>query len=245
MTQSADETWLREALARVGAEISLFSKTFAAFLFRPGRSARQWRAGERDFMNPLAFAAAAAGVYWAITNLLIAVWPVAETPDALQLTDQLSAAVGPYLHYGLLGVAMHLGLLALGERHRILGSLGAAFFAGGSIGTLTALLLTTLARWYAFTHNTTSLELTSGDVLPLVVFGGSVISYLLICTGVARGVGALQRTARWKLAMATVFAMLVTAVLFGTVLADGAYGWRPYIGINRSGGIGFSFGFRG
>jgi hypothetical protein len=77
------------------------------------------------------------------------------------------------------------------------------------------------------------------------VFGGSVISYLLICTGVARGVGALQRTARWKLAIATVFAMLLTAVLFGTVLADGAYGWRPYIGINRSGGIGFSFGFRG
>jgi hypothetical protein len=37
----------------------------------------------------------------------------------------------------------------------------------------------------------------------------------------------------------------VTAFLFGSVLPDGAYGWRPYIGVDLDGGFGFSFGFRG
>lgn len=245
MNKTADETWLREALDRVVAESALFLKTFAAFLLHPARSARQWRAGERDFMNPLAFAAAAAAVYWAVTNLLSAAWPVAESAARDDVRDQLFSAVGPYVHYGLLGIAMHAILFALGSRHRLQASLGAAFFAGGSIGTLTALILTTAARWYAFTRSTTSLEIQSGDWLPIAVFAGSVISYVLICTALARALRTLHATAAWKVVVAAVCAMLLTAVLFGTVIPDGNYGWRPYIGINRDGGIGFSFGFRG
>ena len=77
------------------------------------------------------------------------------------------------------------------------------------------------------------------------MFAGSVISYVLICTALARALRTLHATAAWKVVVAAVCAMLLTAVLFGTVIPDGNYGWRPYIGINRDGGIGFSFGFRG
>ena len=69
------ETWLREALERVVAELVLFLRTLRAFLFRPARSARAWQAGEASFMNPLAFGATAAGIYWALTNTLDVVWP--------------------------------------------------------------------------------------------------------------------------------------------------------------------------
>jgi hypothetical protein len=149
------------------------------------------------------------------------------------------------VHYGLLGIAMHVALYALGSRHRLRGSVGVAFFVGGSIGTLTALILTTLARRYAFTHSTTSLNLDSGDVIPVLVFFGSVISYVLICTALARGLRTLHSTAAWKVGLAAVFAVLLTAVLFGSVIPDANYGWRPYIGIHVKDGIGFAFGFRG
>ena len=245
MNAAPDVSWLREAFDRVVVEVRLFVKTFLAFLLHPARSAALWRSGERDYMNPLAFAAASAGIYWAITNFLSAIWPVAETETADQLSDQITSAIGPYVHYGLLGIAMHLALIALGSRQRILGSIGAAFFVGGSIGMLTSMVLTALARWYAHTHATTSLELQSGDVLPMIVFGGSVLSYLLICLMLARALTGLHRIARWKVGVAVAVAVLATAVLFGTVLPDGQYGWRPYVRVDVVDEIGFSFGFRG
>jgi hypothetical protein len=245
LNPSPDQSWLREAFERIVAESRLFFSTFLSFLAHPGRSVRDWRSGERRYMNPLAFAAAAAGVYWAITNVVSAVWPVGEADSANLLSEQITSAIGPYVHYGLLGIAMHLALLALGSRQRILGSIGAAFFVGGSIGTLTSLVLTSLARWYAHMHATTSLELQSGDILPVVVFGGSVISYVLICLALARALTALHKIARWKVGVAAFFAVVATAVLFGSVIPDGAFGWRPYIKIETANEIGFSFGFRG
>jgi hypothetical protein len=146
VNRSADEAWPREAFDRVVSEAALFLKTFIAFLLHPARSARQWRSGERELMNPLAFAAAAAAIYWAVTNLLSALWPVPESVAPDTVAGQLFSAIGPYVHYGLLGIAMHVALYALGSRHRLRGSVGVAFFVGGSIGTLTALILTTLAR---------------------------------------------------------------------------------------------------
>ena len=240
---SAAEAWLREAFDRLVHELRLFGRTFSAFLVRPGRSARAWQTGERVFMNPLAFGATAAGAYLAVASALAALWPVPGPDAGATLSDQITSAVGPYVHYGLLGAAMHLGLRTLGSRHRILGSIGTAFFAGGSIGTLTALLLTATTRRVAHVRGTNSLELGSGDAMPLVILVLALIAYALVCLIMARALMALHRTAAWKVIIAGVFAVVVTALLFGSVLPDGAYGWHPYIRLERNFSLGV--GFRG
>jgi hypothetical protein len=244
-TGSAAEAWLREALHRLLIELMLFSRTFIAFVHNPGRSAREWQAGDRIFMNPLGFAAAAAGVYWAVTSVLAALWPIPGPDMTDTLGKQLTSAAGPYVHYGLLGMAMHFGLRLLGSRRRILGSIGVAFFAGGSIGTLAALVVTASARWFGHARGTHELALGSQDPVPWILFSAAVVSYALIWLAMARALMALHRTAAWKVVIAGAFAVVVTAFLFGSVLPDGAYGWRPYIGVDLDGGFGFSFGFRG
>jgi hypothetical protein len=241
----AAETWLREALERLWQELRLFVRTGAAFISRPARFARDWQTGELTVMNPLAFGATAAGVYWAVTNVLALVWPIPTTQTPDSLATEITSALGPYLHYGLLGATMHLALRALGSRRRILGSIGIAFFAGGSIGTLGALLLSAVARWFAFVRGTSSLELRTNDVVPLLIFTGAVLSYALVCVMMARALKALHHTAGWKTVAAVIFAVVVTALLFGNLIPDGNFGWRPYIRAVRDDGWGFSFGFRG
>jgi hypothetical protein len=239
------ETWLREALERVVAELVLFLRTWRAFLFRPARAARAWQAGEAAFMNPLAFGATAAGIYWALSNTLDVVWPVQGAESAETLATELASAVSPYLLYGILGTTMHFALRALGSRRRLLASIGIAFFIGGSIGTAGALITSAAARRMAYVRGTTSLELSEADIMPLLLFLGATLFYVLTCVLMARALKALHYTAWWKVVLAAVFGMVLTAVLFGSVIPDGNYGWHPYIRIERNNGIGFSFGFQG
>jgi hypothetical protein len=239
------ENWLHEAFARIVLEVMLFGGTFLAFLVRPGRSAREWQAGEREFMNPLAFSAGAAGVYWAAASLLGTIWPIPEPDVTDTFARQLGAAVTPYVHYCLLGVSMHLALRWLGSRRPVLGSVGAALFTGGSIGTFAALLLNAAAYWAGHARGTTALEVRAGDPLPLVLFLAAVLSYLLVCMAMLRALMAVHRAPPWKTVLAGAFAVLVTALLFGSVLPAGEYGWHPYLRVDPVGGFALSFGFRG
>jgi hypothetical protein len=242
---SAAETWPREGFARVIHELQLFGRTFAAFVLQPGRSAHAWQTGEQTFMNPLGFAAAAAGVYWAVVSLLAAVWPIPGSDAADTVAEQLTSAVGPYVHYGLLGITMHIGLRLLGSRRSVLGSIGVAFFTGGSLGTLAALILTASTRWFGHARGTGSLELGPGDLVPFGLLLAAVIFYSLVCFLMVRGLMGLHRTAGWKGALAAAFAIIITALLFGTVLPEGSYGWRPYLDVDLVGGFSIAFGFQG
>jgi hypothetical protein len=232
-------------LERVAAELALFLRTLRAFLLRPARAARAWQAGEATFMNPLAFGATAAGIYWALSNTLDVLWPVQGGESAETLTTELASAVSPYLLYGILGTTMHFALRALGSRRRLLASIGIAFFVGGSIGTMGALITSGVARRMAFVRGTTSLELSETDIMPFLLFLGATLFYVLTCVLMARALRALHYTAWWKGIVAVVFGMLLTAVLFGSVIPAGNYGWHPYIRIERDDGIGFAFGFQG
>jgi hypothetical protein len=140
---------------------------------------------------------------------------------------------------------MHLALRALGSRRRILGSVGIALFVGGSIGTLGALLTSAVARRMAYVRGTASLEMSAADLLPLLLFLGATLFYALTCLMLARALRALHHTSTWKVVFAAVFGMVFTAMLFGTIIPEGNYGWHPYIGIETVDEIGFSFGFRG
>jgi hypothetical protein len=244
-TGSTTESWLREALDRLRLEVVLFGRTFAAFCMHPGRSAGQWQAGERDFMNPLGFAAAAAGVYWAATNVLAVLWPIPGSELTGTPAQQLGSAVTPYVHYGLLGTAMHLGLRGLGSGRRLLGSIGTAFFTGGSLGTVAALLLRTAVHGIGHVHGTSAFEVRSGDLLPLLLFLAAGTSYVLVCVVMLRGMMALHQVPGWKAVLAGAFALFVTALLFGSVLPEGEYGWHPYLRVDLDRGWALSFGFRG
>jgi hypothetical protein len=240
------EAWLREAFDRLRAEIVQFARTFTAFLLHPGRSARSWHSGEVEFMNPLAFGATAAGIYWAVANALGLFWPVPGNESTDTLATELASAVGPYLHYGLLGAAIHAVLRFFGSRRRLLGSIGIALFAGGSIGTLGALITSGVARWFAYERGTSTLELRSNDIAPVLIFLAATVFYALLCVYMARALQALHYTAGWKVLLAAGFAVLITAVLFGNILPDANYGWHPYIRIEPHGPEqGVSFGFEG
>jgi hypothetical protein len=241
-TTSPADSWLREAWDRVRQETALFARTFVAFVFHSVRSARSWQAGVGDFMNPLAFGASAAGVYWGVQAVLTALWPVPGSDAGDTLGSQLASAVGPYVHYGLLGATMHVGLRALGSRRRLPGSLGVAFFVGGSIGTITALLLSSATRWIANARDTNTLELGPGDPVAFWFLLAAVLSYGLVCLTMAMALMGLSRTAVWKTVLAGGFAIVVTAFLFGSVLPEGEYGWHPYIQIQ---GRQVSVGFQG
>jgi hypothetical protein len=244
-TDSTAETWLQEAFYRFRLEVVLFCRTFASFCLRPGRSARQWQSGERAFMNPLGFAASAAGVYWAATNVLALLWPIPGSELTGTPAQQLASAVTPYVHYGLLGTGMHLGMRALGSGRRILSSIGTAFYTGGSIGTLAALLLRALVHGSGHVHGTSAFEVRSGELLPLLLFVAAGLSYVIVCGIMLRGLMALHHVRGWKPVLAGAFALAVTALLFGSVLPEGEYGWHPYLRVDLVGGWSLSFGFRG
>jgi hypothetical protein len=243
---SPANAWLRDALGRFGRETGAFGRTFAAFAFHPGRSAEKWQSGERTFMNPLGFVASAAAIYWAVSALLIMLWPTPASDTSGRLADQFASAVapsvGPYVHYGLLGLAMHVGLRGLGSRRSLLGSLGVAFFVGGTVGTVTALLLSSTARWVGHTRGTSQLDLAGDDPVALVFLVAAVACYVLVCWTMAVGLIGLTRAPLWKAMLAGGFAIALTALLFGSALVDASLGWRPYLEIDlrtRQFGIGF------
>lgn len=243
-SRSPSDDWLREALDRLRHELSQFGRTFLAFGLRPGRSAHAWQSGERTFMNPVGFGATSAAIYWGVTSVLLALWPVPGSDGSDTLTRQLASSVGPYLHYGLLGAAMHLALRLLGSRRSFLGSIGVAFLVGGSIGMLTAVLLSSTAGVVGHVRGTNSLELGNDGLVALIFLTASLLSYVAVCLVMVIGMKGLGRVALWKALTAGAFAIVVTAFLFGNVLPDGDYGWRPYIQFDMSSRA-FSLGFRG
>jgi hypothetical protein len=174
-----------------------------------------------------------------VSAVLAALWPVPGSQNGGALSQQLASAVGPYRHHGLLGTAMHVGLRCLGSRRRLLGSLGARSFAGGSIGTLTALTLS----WSANARETNPLAAGPDDPVAFWFLLAAVTSYL-VCATMATTLLGLNRVAIWKVAAAGGFRVAVTAFLFGSLLPPGVRGWRRYIRVDL-GEREFSFGFQG
>ncbi|MGH7576590.1 MAG: hypothetical protein ACREM1_15875 [Longimicrobiales bacterium] len=119
-----------------------------------------------------------------------------------------------------------------------------AFLAGGSIGTATALLLMTIVRWVGYGRGTGTLELQPGDWASLGLFVAAVVSYGALCLVMARAMIGLHRAPAWKAVLAATFAILITAILFGSVLPEGSYGWHPYLGVDLRDSVTLLFGFR-
>jgi hypothetical protein len=235
------DTWIPSAAAEIRTETLRFGRTFIAFLVRPSQSAADWAAGTLTPMNPLGFVATAAGLYWAVVNALAALWPVAGASAGIG--DQLSSAVGPQIHYGLLGVTLHMALRALGSHRRVAGSLGVSFYIGGSTGLLVATFMGGVTQYVAHERGTAALNLVRGDIVPLGLLIAAVVSYSVVLLALSRAMLGLHNIPTWKMASAGAVAVVLTALLFGSVLPEGSYGWHPYLAASlRS--ASFAFGFR-
>jgi hypothetical protein len=234
------ESWIPAALAQLGTELLRFGRTLAAFLVRPAQSAASWAAGTLTPMNPLGFVATAAGVYWAVVNGLAAVWPVAGPPAGVG--DQISSTIGPQVHYGLLGVTLHVVLRVLGSRRPLAGSIGVSFYVGGSVGLLVATFMSGVTQYFAHSRGTATLFLASGDVVPLSLLAAAVVSYGVVLLALSRAMHGMQSMPIWKALTAVAAAVVITALLFGSILPEGTYGWHPYLAASlRSGSLAFGF----
>lgn len=236
------DTWIPTAVAEIRTEIFRFGRTFVAFLLRPRHSAANWAAGTLTLMNPLGFVATAAGLYWAVVNGFAALWPVAGASEGIG--NQLSSAIGPQIHYGLLGVTLHMALRVLGSHRRVAGSLAVSFFIGGSTGLLIATFMGGVTQYVAHARGTAALHIVRGDIVPLGLLIAAIISYGVVLLALSRAMFGLHNVSTWKMVSAGAIAVVLTALLLGSVLPEGSYGWHPYLAASlRS--ASFAFGFRG
>lgn len=225
--------WLGTAARRTLQELGLFLRTAIRFLRGPGGFARDWDGERLEALNPAGFAATALGVYSAIAALMAWLLPIAETGGG-GLRDQITAAIGPYLHYGMLGLFAHVVLRLTGSRRRAQASLGIALYAGGAVAMPFSLLFGLVGALMARAQGTTHLVVASGaGTMTFLVLTGA--SYAVVCAYLARGLQALYRVRLWTVGAAMLPAIIATALVFGTVLPRGSYGWHPEIRLHFNG----------
>jgi hypothetical protein len=244
--RSPTEEWVPAAAAQLLAEGARFGATFGAFARRPRAAAASWAGGSSDFMNPLGFVAFGAAVFWAVANGAAALWPVPGAGAEASIGNQIATAVGPQVHYGLLGLAMHGVLRALGSRRRMAASVGVSFYVGGSVGVVLALAMVVLGHYMVHAHGLVHTDVAEGGALTAALAGAAVVTYALLCVVLARAMIGLHGARGWQAAIAIAFAILLTALLFGSVLPEGSYGWHPYLSLSfpHDGGYVLGFGFR-
>jgi hypothetical protein len=123
-------------------------------------------------------------------------------------------------------------------------SIGAALFTGGSIGTVAALVLNAIAQSIGHARGTGAFEVRSGDPIASVLLLAAVLSYVVVCMTMLRAMMALHLAPRWKVVLAGGFAVVLTALVLGSMLPEGEYGWHPYIAVDVGPRLAVSFGFR-
>jgi hypothetical protein len=242
--ERSPEEWVPDAAAQVLAEAARYGATFAAFATRPRAAAERWAGGGSDFMNPLGFVAFAAAIFWAVANGTAALWPVPGAEAGGGIGGQIASAVGLQVHYGLLGLVLHGVLRVLGSRRRAAASLGVSFYAGGSVGMALALALVVAVHYAAHGLGWEPHQSVGDGVVPLVLFVAAVTAYALLCLVLARAMIGVHGVPGWQAAAGIAVAILLTALLFGSVLPEGPYGWHPFLSVARDGGLSIDAGFR-
>jgi len=240
-----ERAWVEASVRSVRAEAALYRATMRAFLGSPKVFVREWQAGTREFMNPLGFLALSVLVLGAVRSFG---WWYLERQGsefAAQLAGEqpfwaeLWGALGPSLHFAVLGLICHHTLRLLGN-HRVPASSSAAmtFYAAGSAG-----LVGEAAVW----------ELVLGfltvGVIPLEVvysplFAGFGIALSVFCAYLGYTLGALHLPRWWHMLLAFAAAFFITGLFFGHVDPPGDYGIRWFLRVWADGHPTFSLQLR-
>jgi hypothetical protein len=205
--------WIRAALRQTLGELREFFRTALAFSRHPGRFADEWYRGEREALNPFGMLATAAAIvastHQFLPLLVLALMKSAHSIDdgSDSLARQLLAAVGPFLHYALLGALAHAVLRLGGSTRKLRGSIGVALYAGAGPGSGAYLLLYLAAMAVTLSGS----KFFAGPYAVVAIAPGFLVFAWALCVGLA----GLHRVRAWRAGLAIVIAVVVSGLLFG------------------------------
>jgi hypothetical protein len=205
--------WVSIAARQTWSELREFFATALAFSRHPARFADAWYRGEREALNPFGMLATAAAivasVHQVVPLLVLALFPKARREDdgGDSLVHQVLAAVGPFLHYALLGALAHAVLRLAGSRRLLRGSIGVALFAGAGPGSGGYLLIYLVAVVVTMSGS----KFFEGPYAVFAIASGFFLFVWALCVGLA----GLHGVKVWRSTVAVAIAIGIAGVLFG------------------------------
>jgi hypothetical protein len=227
--------WIRDGLRATFGELKAFVQAGYQFSRHPSRFARSWSNGDTKVLNPAAMMATAAGFTLALRALLASVHGLEAFGGTDGLLGQIIDAVGPHVHYALLGLVAH-GVLSVGGSRRPLGStIGVALFVGSGPALLAQIAsfvdIAVFLRFGPAAHVTSAGSAWGATTLLVVLLG-----WLLMLVTLAAGLSGVHGRPRWVTAVAVLVAVVVVGHLFHVMPQRfGAYG--PHLALWWRGGI--------
>lgn len=220
--------WFRDAARAVGDELAAYLGATWAMIRRPGRFVLGWWHGREPRPNPVGMMATGAAITAATREVTSAVIGL---DHASSFWAGVASALGPYLHYVLVGLLCHLALLGLGRRRprpRPGDTVAVALYAGAGPSAVAAALawlaLLALHPW-----------LDPAVVMP-VALG---VAFSVFCMALASTLGALHDAPVWAILVAFAVAFPVSGAIFGVAPA-GDYGMHWVLRLDH--GLALSLG---
>jgi hypothetical protein len=214
---SPEPNWIKEALAKLREELTLFLRTVASFALRPRAAAAAWRAGSLQLLNPLGFLATSASITVPILHVLDR-W--AGEKDVASLGGELAETLAPFVHYIVLGVLAHVVLRLAGSREPLRNSVAVALYAGGGPGAAVNLVVAIAAGLLMKSRGTGNFfDATLPTSVRVMGFASVVAVFVAVFGSFAAGLAGLHRVRVWRSVLALLLAYLAAGLVFGAFKA--------------------------
>jgi hypothetical protein len=237
-SQAATPDWIADGVRASVAEVAEYLRTVVAFTAQPGRFATEWASGERRAMNPMGFLAAALGV---LAPALVVIGrleaPSDDSPASL-LADA-AGAVAPFAYYLLIGSLQHGVLRAFGSRRRLGDSWAMALYAGGGPGTAGTVALCAVGMAVLLSGGKADLDVVHDGITlsGAVLLAAALCVQLVFLVTLALSLRALHSPygiRGWHVALATMLAIVASALLFGWANPPGKFGIHLVVQVFRT-----------
>lgn len=225
MNERAAPRWIHAAVSAAWRELRGYAGTTWAMIRRPGEFSVGWWRGQIEAPNPLAMLATGAALTAASRQAAAAVFGI-ERADTLLVA--VLSALGPYVHYVLIGLLCHGPLRLLGKRKARLGdTIAMALYAGAGPAAIAEaamwLLLIVAGHWL------------DADVLLPVALG---VAFSAFTMALAANIGAMHDARVWMVCVAYAVAFPGSGLLFGLIQPSGQFGLHWVIGVRGGPPIG-------
>jgi hypothetical protein len=239
--------WIVDGLRQVAGELKLYARTSLEFTLHPRRFAGEWASGARHALNPMGFLATTLGV---LGPALVGLGRITHEDDApSSFRADVLGTITPFAFYLLLGTIEHAILRLFGSRRRLRDSWAMALYAGGGPSTTSTLVVCALAAVVALAGGPTHINSFVG-VSPAMwlLIASAVGAQLFFLTSLALSLWGLHQPhgiRLWHVLLATVGALVASAILFGVLDPPGKFGIHLVVRLRKVAGhwgYGFSLG---